>query len=62
MGVGEIFMAPQAVEVEGELSSLKGKPSRSGGTRSLLASAAKVEPRLTREGVLPGEYPRSVKR
>lgn len=60
--MGEIIMAPQAVEVEGELSSLKGKPLRSGGTRSLLAWAAKVERRLAREGVLPGEYPRSVKR
>ncbi len=55
-------MAPQVVEVEGELSFLKGKPSRSVGTRSLLALAAKEERRQMRAGVQSGEHPRLVKR
>ena len=62
MGVGETILAPQVAEVEGELSFLKGKPSRSVGTRSLLAVAAKEERRQTRAGVQPGEHPRLVKR
>ena len=45
VGEGATILAPQVVEVEGEFSFLKGKPSRSVGTRSLLALEAKEERR-----------------
>ena len=62
MGEGATILAPQVVEVEGEFSFLKGKPSRSVGTRSLLALEAKEERRQTRAGVQSGEHPGLVKR
>lgn len=55
-------MAPQVAEVEGECSFLKGNPSRSVATRSLLAVAAKEERRQTRAGVQSGEHPGLAKR